>query len=141
MLEKGPVAEDIAALLGPQLYNVWKGLCTIIDEKYEMEHLWNNGGKAWTYEYKYRRGGKTLCTLYAREKDIGFLIIFGKEEREKFEVIRKNLSEDVQKIYDEYNTYHDGKWMMYHPVDSSMFGDFLQLLAVKRRPNRKAVKL
>ena len=26
-----------------------------------MERLWNTGGKNWTYEYKYRRGGKTLC--------------------------------------------------------------------------------
>ena len=29
--------------------------------------LWNKGGKAWAYEYKYRQGGKTLCALYARE--------------------------------------------------------------------------
>lgn len=137
MLEKIPVAEDMAVLLGSQLYNVWKGLCTIIDEKYEMDHLWAKGGKTWTYEYKYRRGGKTLCTLYARENDIGFLIIFGKEERAKFEVIRENLSEDVQKIYDESKTYHDGKWVMYHPVNTSMFDDFLKLLAVKRRPNKK----
>lgn len=137
MLEKVPVAEDMAVLLGLQLYNVWKELCTIIDEKYEMDHLWAKGGKTWNYEYKYRRGGKTLCTLYARENDIGFLIIFGKEERAKFEVIRENLSEDVQKIYDESKTYHDGKWVMYHPVNTSMFDDFLKLLAVKRRPNKK----
>ena len=64
--------------------DVWNKLCALIDEKYEMERLWNKGGKAWTYEYKYRRGGKTLCALYARENCIGFMIIFGKDERAKF---------------------------------------------------------
>ncbi len=24
------------------------------EEKYDMEHLWNNGGRAWEYEYKYK---------------------------------------------------------------------------------------
>ena len=43
----------------------------------------NTGGKNWTYEYKYRRGGKTLCALYAREGCMGFMVIFGKEEKGK----------------------------------------------------------
>ena len=53
-------------ILGQSLYYVWQALCSAIDEKYDMEQLWNTGGKKWTYEYKYRRGGKTLCSLYAK---------------------------------------------------------------------------
>ena len=34
------------------LYYVWQALCSAIDEKYDMEQLWNTGGKKWTYEYK-----------------------------------------------------------------------------------------
>ena len=83
MLDKIPNAEEMTNLVGQSLYDVWNKLCALIDEKYEMERLWNKGGKAWTYEYKYRRGGKTLCALYARENCIGFMIIFGKDERAK----------------------------------------------------------
>ena len=97
----------------------------------------NKGGKAWNYEYKYRRGGKTLCALYARENCIGFMIIFGKDERAKFETERNNYSEQVQKIYDEAQTYRDGKWVMFEPTDTSMFHDFIKLLGIKRKPNRK----
>lgn len=137
MLDKIPGKEDMTALVGQPLYEVWQQLCAVIDEKYEMERLWNKGGKAWTYEYKYRRGGKTLCALYARENCIGFMIIFGKEERAKFEAGRSNYSESVQKIYDEAKTYHDGKWVMFEPVDTSMFEDFILLLGIKRKPNKK----
>jgi hypothetical protein len=137
VLERIPNSEDMTALVGSSLYDVWTKLCAIIDEKYDMERLWDKGGKAWTYEYKYRRGGKTLCALYARENCIGFMIIFGKDERQKLEENRQSYSEPVQQIYDEAKIYHDGKWVMFEPVDSTMFDDFIKLLQVKRKPNRK----
>ena len=93
--------------LGKPLYDVWLSLCSVIDERYDMERSWNSGGKNWIYEYKYRRGGKTLCSLYARNNCVGFMIIFGKDERTKFEESRENFSAEVQKIYDESKTYHD----------------------------------
>lgn len=53
-----PDENDMIALIGQSLYDVWQKLCAAIDEKYDMDRIWNSGGKAWTYEYKYRRGGK-----------------------------------------------------------------------------------
>ncbi|MCI9339832.1 MAG: DUF3788 family protein [Dorea sp.] len=43
----------------------------------------------------------------------------------------------VQRIYDETQTYHDGKGMMFEPTDTTLFDDFIRLLRIKRRPNRK----
>ena len=77
MLENIPTQSTMTELLGQPLFEVWQELCSVIDEKYEMERLWNTGGKNWTYEYKYRRGGKTLCSLYAKSNCVGFMIIFG----------------------------------------------------------------
>ena len=71
MLEKIPSESTMTELLGQSLFAVWQELCSVIDEKYDMERLWNTGGKNWTYEYKYRRGGKTLCSLYAKNNCIG----------------------------------------------------------------------
>lgn len=137
MLDIIPGAEQLAALVGRPLYEVWDKLCTLIDEKYDMDRLWDKGGKAWTYEYKYRRGGKTLCALYARKDCIGFMVILGKDERLKFEEDKETYSKEVQRIYDGTQTYHDGKWMMFEPTDTSLFDDFTRLLGIKRKPNRK----
>ena len=137
MLDVIPNTEQLTMLLGKLLYEIWNQLCTLIDEKYEMERLWGTGGKAWTYEYKYRRGGKTLCALYARENCVGFMVIFGKDERQKFEQDREDYAEEIQRVYDEAQTYHDGKWMMFEPVDTSLFDDLIRLLGIKRKPNRK----
>ena len=137
MLKNIPSQSAMTELLGPSLYEVWQELCSAIDEKYEMERLWNTGGKKWTYEYKYRRGGKTLCSLYAKSNCIGFMIIFGKDERTKFEEIRGTLSDAVCRQYDEAETCHDGKWVMFEPTGTEDFDDYMKLLAVKRKPNRK----
>ena len=137
MLDIIPNKEQMTTLVGKSLYEIWNKLCAFIEENYDMDRLWNKGGKAWTYEYKYRRGGKTLCALYARENCVGFMIILGKDERLKFEKDRESYSKEVQKIYDETQTYHDGKWIMFEPVDTTLFDDFLRLLRMKRKPNRK----
>lgn len=137
MLNTIPSAEEMTILVGEPLYDIWNQLTATIEEKYDMDRSWNKGGKAWKYEYKYRRGGKTLCALYARENCVGFMVILGKDERSKFETDRENYSKEVQRIYDEAHTYHDGKLLMFEPTDTALFDDFIRLLGSKRKPNRK----
>lgn len=137
MLDTIPDGKEMSSLIGETLYDVWNKLCALIDEKYDMDHLWNKGGNSWTYEYKYRRGGKTLCALYARANCVGFMVILGKDERLKFETDKDKYSKAVQEIYDEAQTYHDGKWIMFKPEDTSLFNDFIRLLKIKRKPNKK----
>ena len=50
---------------------------------------------------------------------------------------RESYSKAVQKVYDDARTYHDGKWIMLEPIDNSQFDDYMRLLAMKRRLNRK----
>ena len=137
MLDTIPNNEEMTALVGQSLYDVWNRLCALIDENYDMERLWGKGGKEWKYEYKYRRGGKTLCALYARENCVDFMVVLGKDERLKFETDKERYSKEVQKIYDNTHTYHDGKWIMFEPTDTTLFNDFIRLLSIKRKPNKK----
>ena len=131
-----PTPETLEALTGKELYDLWTSLHQLIEQKYNMEQMWNHGGKKWTYEYKYRRGGKTLCALYAKEQTIGFMVILGKDERTKFESMREMFSNAAQKIYDETTTFHEGKWLMFELKDTSLFNDIERLLSIKRKPNR-----
>ena len=131
-----PTPETLEALTGKELYDLWTSLHQLIEQKYNMEQMWNHGGKKWTYEYKYRRGGKTLCALYAKEQTIGFMVILGKDERTKFESMREMFSNAAQKIYDETTTFHDGKWLMFELKDTSLFNDIERLLSIKGKPNR-----
>lgn len=126
-------------LLDPDTLKLWDALVTLINGLYDMEKTWDKGFGCWEAEHKYRRGGKTLCTLYAKEGSAVLLITLGKAEREKFEAQRGAFSRPLQRLYDETATYHDGKWL-WIPLDERFCeSDAERLLRIKRRPNRKSV--
>ena len=129
--------EELEKLVGIDKVNIFNNFVNEITKLYDMEQIWNNGGKKWTYEYKFRKGGKTLCAFYFKENTLGFMIIFGKDERTNVEEIRNELSSDVLENYDNAQTYNDGKWVMFNITDNSILEDLKKLLFIKRKPNRK----
>lgn len=128
---------ELERLVGIDRVNIFYDLVEKISSLYDMEKIWNNGGKKWTYEYKLRKSGKTLCAFYFKQDTLGFMLIFGKDERTKFEEIRDGLSTDVLQAYDNAQTFHDGKWVMINLNDSSITEELIKLLFIKRKPNKK----
>ena len=129
--------EELEKLVGIDKVNTFYDIVDEITKLYDMEQIWNNGGKKWRYEYKFRKGGKTLCAFYFKDNTLGFMIIFGKDERTKVEEIRNELSSDILETYDNTQTYHDGKWVMFNITDYSILEDLKKLLFIKRKPNKK----
>lgn len=101
--------------------------------KYVLDEVGN--GKD---ELKFRRGGKTVLTVYIRENCYDFLIIFGKAEREKYEKERDTFPKVIRDIYDGSKTYHDGKWMMIPIADLDTLEAVKRMIMIKKKPNRKA---
>lgn len=128
--------EELEKLVGIDKVNIFYDIVDEITKIYDMEQIWNNGGKKWTYEYKFRKSGKTLCAFYFKDNTLGFMIIFGKDERAKIKEIRSELSSEVLETYDNSETFHDGKWVMFNITNNSIIEDLKKLLFIKRKPNR-----
>ena len=94
-----------------------------------------NGGP--TDGVKFRRGGKTVLSIYIYDDRYDFLVIFGKAEREKFEEQREDFPQYIQEIYDNSKTYHDGKWMLIPVTDLDTLEAIKKLILIKKKPNRK----
>jgi len=88
-------------------------------------------------ELKFRRGGKTVLTIYIHDDRFEFLVILGRAEREKFELERDNFPAGIRDIYDNSRTYHDGKWMWIPVTDLDTLEAVKRLIMIKKRPNRK----
>lgn len=100
--------------------------------KYALDEVGN--GKD---ELKFRGGGKTVLTVYIRDNRFDFLVIFGKEEREKFELESDIFPKEIRDIYDNSRTYHDGKWMWIPVADLDTLEGVKRLIMIKKKPNRK----
>lgn len=129
--------EELERLVGIERANIFYNIVAEITLLYDIPQTWNNGGKKWIYEYKFKKSGKTLCAFYFKQNVLGFMIIFGKAERDKVEEIRNELSANVLKTYDNAQIFHDGKWVMFNVTDDLLLEDLKKLLFIKRKPNRK----
>ncbi len=137
MLEKVPTEEELNQLMEEDVFKTWCSINNFIKDNYDMDMLWDNGGKTGVFELKYRKSGKTFCALYPREKGMKVLIILGKNEREKFKTSRKDFSEYINNFYDNTRQYHDGKWLYLDAINNTVIADIERLLFIKKKPNRK----
>lgn len=129
--------KQLKELTGAECYAVYERLNQYILDSYNVNQQWEKGGKDWEICLRYGRSGKTLCTVYFRRDQIGIMVIFGKEERRKFEETDGRFSEKVRNIYYGSKTYHDGKWMMFDVKNAELFDEIKMLLEIKKAPNRK----
>ena len=129
--------EQLIELLPKEYLLIWEKLTEAVDSLYDTDRLWNKGFGDWKIEYKYRRGGKTLCTFYAKNNAANLLITYGKAEREKFEEIKDSIAKPLQDIYEKTEVLHDGKWLWIPLDDKVEILDIIAMLKIKRRPNRK----
>ncbi len=137
MAIEAPSRDELLLHLGSTAMQTWNALCDFIDQNYEMEALWDNGGKYGEYVVRFKKSGKTLCTLYVRDRHFGCWIIFGKNEREKFENEKSIFTTETQNIYDATAVYHDGKWVMLEVSDEHLMDDIQKMLLIKKKPNKK----
>ncbi|HCA3579208.1 TPA: DUF3788 domain-containing protein [Salmonella enterica subsp. enterica serovar Ball] len=136
MIIAAPNAQTRQDLLGETLFSIQEKLITVIENQYVLEKVWHTGGKKWTYEMKFRKGSKTVCSLLFNEEALGFMVVFGKPEQAKFEAQRDDFSPVIVAGYDAATAYHDGKWLLFE-VQEALLTDFMKLLRIKRRPDKK----
>ena len=139
MLEKIPTAQELNHIMGENIFRSWCDINDFILKNYNMDILWDSGGKTGIYELKYRKSGKTLCALYPKEQGIRVLIILGKVERDKFENSREDFSEYINNFYDNTKQYHDGKWLYLDMINDEIVKDIEKLLLIKKKPNNSSV--
>ena len=89
MLENIPSQKTMTELLGQSLFEIWQRLCLAIDENTKWNEYGILVGRIGSTSINIVKVGKTLCCLYAKNNCIGFMIIFGKDERTKFEKYKR----------------------------------------------------
>ena len=100
MLTEAPSPDVLKSHMGSSTMMAWNTICAFIDQNYDMEPSWNYGGKHGKYVLRFKKGGKTICTLYVRDNQLGCWMIFGQNERDKFERSRSDFTDEVRSIYD-----------------------------------------
>lgn len=89
-------------------------------------------------ELTFKCARKHLCSLQIEDDNIIVLIIFGKAQRDEFDIVRDRFSTFIQQYFDNSKTYHDGKWMFINVTEKIDIGEIIELIRIKKKSNPKA---
>jgi hypothetical protein len=133
-----PNHSEVAVWIGENAFDYWKQVTGLIDRNYRNVFVpeWLFGGKKHGWFLRYKKS-KSFCTLVPEKNCLEVLIVFGREERQKIEAVKDQLSASTQGEYDKATTYHDGKWVLLAVDSDAVVKDLELLLGVKRKPKNE----
>jgi hypothetical protein len=128
-----PTYEDIENFIGNDL---WKELNAYLQQAYpvqpNMTYSPCTAQPGWNVKYK--KSGKSLCTLYPMHGFFIALVVMGNKEMPEADLLIPFCSEYTQKLYQEVPFSAGGKWLMIHITDSNILSDVKNLIALRVRP-------
>jgi hypothetical protein len=121
--------------IGPGAFKHWAELQNWIEEFYPgvFAPEWLYGGKkrGWSLRYKKTRA---FCTFLPEYRRFSAVVVLGGAEREKFEERRYVWRSQLVQLYDEAQTYPDGKFLTVAISSADDRHDVTKLLTMKRPP-------
>lgn len=131
-----PTEQEIMAFIGEQAKETWLEIKRFIENNYGLEPETIFYGKKYGWTVRYRKSGKTLCSLFPEKGGFTLLIVLGKKETEKALSMQNELKAKIRRLFEETKQLHDGRWLWIRPLTKSDADDVKKLLHIKRKPKK-----
>lgn len=127
-----PFLEEISEYIGCPMF---LRFCSELKETYKcseqiefsscsMERGWN---------IKFKKSGKSLCTIYPRESYFTVMVVVGRKEKAFVEAILEECTPQLREIYHQTKEGNGQRWLMLDLEDcEAMYQDILRLIAIRR---------
>jgi hypothetical protein len=135
--EKMPTAKDIADYLGEDATGAWDDLTAFLAENYNFTPETVFGGRKYGWAIRYRRSGKSLCTLHPEKGAFTVLVVLGGKETEQALAALSSFKPNVADTISGARQYHDGRWLWLRVLKKGETADIKRLLQIKKKPQKK----
>lgn len=126
-----PAIEEFSRAIRNRLFE--KFLCDMTSG-YACEPVMEFSKCSWEYGWnmKFKKGSKTLCTLYPREQYFTLMIVMGRKEQPLLEKLLPQLCEAMQRTIQETSEGNGQRWLMIDlEDDDSLYQDVWKLLRLR----------
>ncbi|NBJ04218.1 DUF3788 domain-containing protein [Lachnospiraceae bacterium] len=127
-----PTWEQITEYIGSPL---WADFNERIQSAYQvkpcMEHSRCSMQAGWNIKYK--KGGKSLCTLYPMQGYFIALVVVGSRELTEAEFLMPQCSDYVQTVFKNTKIGNGQKWLMLDVRDRGIMDDVFSLINLRKR--------
>jgi len=131
-----PTEEEIESFIGEQAKEAMQEIRKFIESHYDFmpETVFYGAKYGWTI--RYRKSGKTLCSLFPEKGGLTVLIVLGKKESEKALSTRDELNSKIKELLGNTDQLHDGRWLWIRLLTVEDTDDVKKLLQVKRKTKK-----
>ncbi len=113
---------------------LWDNLCLHNETEYQctpiLEYSSCSMQKGWNVKFK--KAGRSLCTLYPMEGFFLALVVIGEKERRETELMLPFCSEYLQQLYENTQIFNGQQWLMIHVNDKAILEDIKHIIAIRR---------
>jgi hypothetical protein len=114
--------------------DLWDHFCQYMKNTYNVQPKFEFSKCNWEFGWnvKFKKGSKSLCTVYPRKNYFTVLIVIGKKET--FENIFSSFSYDIQQIYKETKEGNNQKWLMIDLEDNDQrYEDIKKIIEIRNK--------
>lgn len=129
-----PSNEDIIKFIGLSDH-LWNNLVSHIEEKYKVqpkiEYSKCSAQPGWNIKYK--KSGKSLCTLYPMPDYFIALVVVGAKEEEEVKMAIESgiFTPYTKELYNKTAFSLGGRWLMIEVKDNAVINDIKALIAIR----------
>ena len=130
-----PTLEEIDAYIKNPLFQKF---CLEIKSKYNITEKIEYSSCSWEHGWniKFKKSGKSLCTIYPRESYFTVLVVVGKKEKDFVESLLPDCTAELQEIYSQTKEGCGQRWLMIDLEDqNAIYYDVLRLIEIRSARN------
>ena len=130
--EKSPSLEQVTEYINNSLWTDFNNrIQSTYRTRFWMEHSRCSMQAGWNIKYK--KGGKSLCTLYPMQGYFIALVVVGSRELTEAEFLMPQCSDYVQTVFKNTKTGNGQKWLMLDVRDREIMDDVFRLINLRKR--------
>ncbi len=130
--EKQPDFNDFTGFVNSPLWNKFHEL---LQKEYKtapkIEYSKCSAQRGWNIKYK--KSGKSLCTLYPMENYFIALVVINEKMKPRAGLVINECGEYLQDLFMRTPFSCGGQWMMIHVSDKLIFEDLMKLIFVRSK--------
>jgi len=124
--EQQPDFSDVDTYIGTEEWmKLFHELTEEIGAKSKLEY---SGCSIPGWNVKFKKRGKSVCTVYPQENKFQVLVIANKEHQTEIEAVIAKSDKSIQKAYEHYDFMNGGKWLIYDVDSPLLLEQTLQLI-------------
>ena len=128
-----PTLEEIGTYVNNP---VFRKFCSEIQADYKCSAKIEYSSCSWEpgWNIKFKKSGKSLCTIYPRESYFTALVVVGKKEKEAVEALLPDCTVTLRKLYEQTQEGNGQRWLLIDLEDQdALYQDALHLIKLRNK--------